>query len=573
MTTQNAINAANWTTFQTPGLIQDIAENAVLQAALNAQWNTNLQGFTAQGIVGNPWSSTNASNQTWYFNPTAPAAGGSAPLYGGYAQILWSPVPGRISFYFPTISSPDLWSLADTGFNTQGQTFAQITTNPCNYPPASTETESYGPYGPRGWQDEYCEWAVTRNACNQIVRIDFTCENPEYWNTLWLVSPDKVLDLYRGTLDKPQIQMSDLELKDANGNTVHDPSTGRAAYNPLNIWNAGPVSTATAGGAMHLTATPNTIQTEIGLAAGATIARTTGNANAGTLICCAQYGQLGRNSDPHIGQSVNQVVYPPNPSTPSALATLANPPGLYIQMPDFSRIKDPSGLTIPASFWTVKRGSTTIKDGTGTTMPGNFILHAVLEVPESYGYTISDLSVDGTKVQWAAQIAQTFNMQIVAMAVPQTAVPTPQSCVGSPTLALPQPLQLFYAEVFNAMLGTAVANPVGVAMNLASNSTIIAPLVRQGTGSASMILVVGGINTSTALTLDFGDGVTSTVSGPLVDVSYAIPGNTYPSSNVAVPITLTVTKRAATGLRGCTASTDGQTTLIAFPAAINIVVC
>lgn len=562
---------ANWSTFQTPALVQDFPGDATLQALLNAQWNTNLQGFTAQGITGNPWSSTNASNQTWYFNPTAPAGGGSAPLYGGYKQIMWSPVPGRIQFYFPNISSADLWSLADTGYDTQGKTFGAITTNPCNYaPPPTPATTPYGPYGPRGWQDEYCEWAVTRNAANQIVRIDFTCENPEYWNTLWMISPSTVLNVYRSTLDKPQIQMDDLVLHDAGGNVVVDPSTGRPAYNPLNIWNAGTVSTASAGGAMHLTATPNTIQTEIGLAAGATVARNIGNANAGQLICCAQYGQFGRNSDPHIGQIVNQVVYPPNPSTPSALATLANPPGLYIQMPALSRIKDPSGKPIPASFWTVKRGHTSIQDGTGAIMPGNFILHAVLEVPASYGYTISDLSVDGTQVQWAAQIAQTFNMQIVAMAVPQTNVPSLDTCVGSPAQALPQPLQVFYADLFHTMLATAVANPVGVPMNLASNSTIIAPLVPVG-GSAAMVLVVGGIDTNTALTLDFGTGVTATISGPLTNVSYAIPGSTYPSGNVAVPVTLHVAPNAALGLRGCTASTAGQTTLVAFPAAINIV--
>ena len=108
-------------------------------------------------------------------------------------------------------------------------------------------------------------------------------------------------------------------------------------------------------------------------------------------------------------------------------------------------------------------------------------------------------------------------------------------------------------------------------MNLASNSTIIAPLLAQGSTQAAMILVVGGIDTSTALTLDFGAGVTATVSGPLAEVTYAIPGNTYPSSNVAVPITLSVAQDATTGLRGCTARTAGQSTLIAFPAAVNIV--
>ncbi|MCP3143568.1 hypothetical protein [Pyxidicoccus xibeiensis] len=45
---------------------------------------------------------------------------------------------------------------------------------------------------------------------------------------------------------------------------------------------------------MHLTSTPNTLQTEMGLAAAATIPRTTGNGNATNLICCALYGVEGK---------------------------------------------------------------------------------------------------------------------------------------------------------------------------------------------------------------------------------------------------------------------------------------
>jgi hypothetical protein len=108
-------------------------------------------------------------------------------------------------------------------------------------------------------------------------------------------------------------------------------------------------------------------------------------------------------------------------------------------------------------------------------------------------------------------------------------------------------------------------------MTLASNSTLIAPLVQAGATGVAMTLVVGGIDTCAQLTIDFGSGVSATVSGALSAVSYAIPGNTYPSSNVAVPITLSIATDAAAGLRGCTVSVAGQTTLIAFPALLNIV--
>src|SRR5688500_7602079 len=135
-----------------------------------------------------------------------------------------------------------------------------------------------------------------------------------------MIDPQKVADLYSSTLswDAPTAQqvtvpVSDLYLTDpSTGQVVTDPSTGRPAYNPLNKWNSGPVAvrgtSSNAGGAMHLTSTPNTLQTEMQLAGGATVLRQMGNTNPQALICCSQYGQAYRNSDPHIGQGVNQVV-------------------------------------------------------------------------------------------------------------------------------------------------------------------------------------------------------------------------------------------------------------------------
>ena len=97
----------------------------------------------------------------------------------------------------------------------------------------SGEQIPYGPYGPRGWQDEYCEWSVLRNDRGQIVRIDFACENPEYWYALWRIDPQRVLELYRETLDQPRIALEDLQLT-YNGLVVIDRFTRLPAYNPLN---------------------------------------------------------------------------------------------------------------------------------------------------------------------------------------------------------------------------------------------------------------------------------------------------------------------------------------------------
>jgi hypothetical protein len=439
--------------------------------------------------------------------------------------------------------------------NGQQQTFPPITKNGCT---GLSQNTPFGPYGPRGWQDEYCEWSVTRDpATNKILRVDIVCENPEYWNSLWLIDPSAVLHLYQTTLGKPQIQMADLCLTDGSGKPVVDPSTGRPAYNPLNKWNAGPVSTPAAGGAMHLTSTPNTLQTEIGLASAATIQRSKYNyANPNGLICCAQYGQIFRNSDPHIGAMVNATVMKGNQ------ATLANPPGLYIQEPaNWSAYDFPEGTA--SDWWTIARGSASITDAWGNRMPGNYILHVVFAPPAGSAYTVSDVKINGSGIQYGGNIIQTFQMQIVASALAMAA-PAAVGCASDPGGPnLDQPLQLFHAAVFNAMNATQVANPVGQPMNLLSNSTLIAPKVHRGQ-TYQMVLTAAMVSSgSPAITFD-DPAITAQVSGSS-QVNYAVPGNSYPGPATAFTMAVTVPSSASDGLHGV--SINGGP---AMPALVNV---
>jgi len=104
---------SQWNQFVTPAGQIDFPENPIRQQALATQWTLNLTGFTNQGITGNPWTSTNASNQTWYFNPI------TTPLEGAvYAAIQWNAFPGRISFYNPDMPMSEQLELADTGYYT-----------------------------------------------------------------------------------------------------------------------------------------------------------------------------------------------------------------------------------------------------------------------------------------------------------------------------------------------------------------------------------------------------------------------------------------------------------------------
>ncbi len=553
---------ANNFAFLPPAGQVDFPTDPTKQAALVAQWNTNLDGFIQQGMAGSIWNMDNMPPTTNYFNPLDTPIPSSAIT----PNIEWQAFPGRISYYFPSLSATDVLSLADTGYLPDGTTsFGTITTNPC--PDRSFTPTVYGPYGPRGWQDEYCEWAVTRNSENKITRIDFTCENPEYWNTLWMTDRYTALSIYQSTLNKPQIKLEDLYLYDSGGNIVTDPSTGKPAYNPLNKWNSGPFSTDSAGGAMHLTSTPNTLQTETGLACAATVQRTVGNNDFNTLICCAQYGQPHRNSDPNIGGTVNQIV------SGGLTVTLTNPPGLYIQLPNFSGYKTPDG-TPASSFWKIVRGQETMTVD-GNQLPGNFILHAVFEVPESLGYTVSDITINGTPIMYGGQVTKTFNMQIVATGFTST-TPAAIGCSVSKANPLAQPLQMFYANVFNAMANDKVANPVNQPMTLVSNSTLIAPIIAQGaTGQMALTCdtltaTPGDPTTWPSITFDGSGDLKATVTS-VGSVNYAVPGNSYPGTYAVLYFDLSVSTTAATGLRNVYVTNPGQAQGAAMPALLNVV--
>ncbi len=121
---------------------------------------------------------------------------------------------------------------------------------------SSTEIPSnwkaYDPYGPRGWLNEYCEWAVTRDQQGQILNINFICENPEHCYTLWKISPQKVANLYNELLGKGNsITVADFQLQDSSRDIINDPFTDESAYNPLNKWNTGIIANATGGGAEY----------------------------------------------------------------------------------------------------------------------------------------------------------------------------------------------------------------------------------------------------------------------------------------------------------------------------------
>lgn len=452
--------------YSTPALVQDFSEDPALQQQMYQTWDSAIDAYTQAAIVSNPWTATNQAPCNWYVNPKQVAITPANPV----EAIFWTAFPNRIKLYFSAaekspynFTDEQVYQLADFA-NLEDQLpdpngiAYPIPSQRCpnlDWSEEKSKWRKYDPSGPRGWLDEYCEWAVTRNADGKITKISFTCENPEYWFCLWQVSPDKVLQLYQ-QLVHPSVQLCDLQLHDSQNQPVLDPVTGAPAYNPLNKWNSGTVATDSFGGAVHLTSPPNTIGAEIMLASQASLLRNLPAAqyNMQRLICSGKFGRPYRNSDPHIGLQANQLVKNLN-----VKITLNNPVGLYLQRPDFSNYKTPDGSDA-ALFYKIIRGRTAQQAGTTYDQ----ILHAEFSVPPEYGYTVSDIlighAVPGSSqvpvpINYAGQVADTFHVCLAGAAIPPAAnepAQTPLPPVGD--VSCPS----------NGQVNMLLANPVLQAM-------------------------------------------------------------------------------------------------------------
>lgn len=258
----------------------------------------------------------------------------------------------------------------------------------------------------RRQQDEYCEWFTHRNENNQVTRIDFTCEGPEYWRFLAENDPDLCLSLYREHVD-PHIEPGDLfwshpvAIK-VGGRWVIWKQEGE--YNDLNKW-------TTTHGVMHLTHEANTLEAEVNLAADATILRAVDGAvvdDPTALICCAGFGGASRSSDPVIGFGVNRAVANGN------IVGLADPVGLYIAQADQGAFTDEDGT--PVDGWSVTRGDE----------PGERILRATFTPPAD-----TTVLVGGNLLDFGGQIADHIQMALYAVVEPSEAVRTPEPCIAS----------------------------------------------------------------------------------------------------------------------------------------------
>lgn len=266
------------------------------------------------------------------------------------------------------------------------------------------EDDTPGATARKATQDEYLEWHVTRDntAAKKIVRVEFTCEGPEYWQFLGQNAPDKVLALYQKHVS-PSVVKADL-------------FTAAGAYKPLNKWNTG-------SGAMHLIQQNNTLGAEVNIGAFATIKRKHADGSAITdadeLIRCAQFGVANRASDPHIGDIVNGL------ARQGYSITIKNPIGLYIDTIDLTGFSKPDGTPIAPAYFKITRG------------PMGQGLRAIFEVPSGetsggHPFTVSDITIGGVKIAFGGQIAKRISIKLTGVAVEKGKINNPMfACTGA----------------------------------------------------------------------------------------------------------------------------------------------
>jgi hypothetical protein len=242
--------------------------------------------------------------------------------------------------------------------------------------------------------ERICEWRTRRDESGKLSAVVFTTEVPEYWSLVAENDPDLLVEMYRQWVG-PAVQPADLF--DADGGYLRD-----------NQWNH-----ATSDHLTHLRQGTNTLLAAIRLTAEATVQRVDAAGDRVTdrreLVVCGRLGEPLRNSDPQIADVVNDAV------AAGSTVALANPLGLYLDGVQVAGFLAPDGADA-ASFWTIERGQ-----------PGH-VVRARFEVPEEHGYTLGDCILDGSLVEFGAQVADKVRVRIDALLAPATSPLTTKSC-------------------------------------------------------------------------------------------------------------------------------------------------
>ncbi|MDR6495625.1 hypothetical protein J2797_005549 [Paraburkholderia terricola] len=436
--------------FRTPadvGAVDFVRKEVKDGAALATAWDTRISGYIAGRDTpdGRDVGAVELSKN--YFDPRV-----SVPV-GQPAKIPWNGFPHAIDRFHQVLASPTPAKmsqaettadvLAETLFWWQEDSSGKASVQSVAAHALSVLEGSVAKLprrlrlgGAKGreilishrQQDEYVEWHADHDAAGRLVRLSFTSEPPEYWDTLAKLEPELVLGIYRDLVG-PQVQMDDLFFPDdvyvygayRSGNTQWLRIFKKMDYNRFNKWN-------TSDGAVHLTHPANTLGAEVNLAArAANIYLSDGKPAdpqfdqdpALTRIACAGYGGINRSSDPNIGEQVGLQVIG------GKRVSLTDPIGLYIFDVDLGSLqrKQDDGTWVPVAREDVL---TVVRGQAGGDAPR--ILHFKLAGPRDGSWTLSDCRFEQRPLERGGQVARKISMVIYADALGGSTDDTQKDC-------------------------------------------------------------------------------------------------------------------------------------------------
>jgi hypothetical protein len=318
--------------FDTPGRLRDAPDGSAFYPA----WHTVVNDAIRSGTPG-----TGGVGE--FYNPTTK----DVDLVGERA-MLWMGFPRRVMVEQQRDDRREAFRLAD-----------QFT------------------IGDRRRQEEYLEWRAESTA-GKITKVTFTCEVPEYWNTLFQHEPNVVVQLYQQLTGDSSIVQANL--------------MSGGEYNKDNAWN-------TTKGMVHLTVDqlPNTLGAALGLATGSAGIGTGGAHYRDNYEFQQREPQAPPNADPHVTMDGNTLV------RKNLSVTARDPVGLYIAGWDDTGWAKPDGKPV-SNYWRIVRG-----------VPGA-ALRVEYQVPASEGFVVGDIRIGGRLIEFGGQIAEHLTVTIVGVA-------------------------------------------------------------------------------------------------------------------------------------------------------------
>lgn len=251
----------------------------------------------------------------------------------------------------------------------------------------------------RGFQEEYAEWRMVRDADGTARRFELTTELAAYWEVLATHEPDRTVDLVSEFAGEP---VAAEQLYGADPATMDPPARRKAfrkaARGPLNDGRKAICCmiqpTNTLSGIVHLAAGSARPRWVVDAHSGDARAMSGREAIAAARGPFADFAQDCRNSDPLI---VDRLVKLANEGR---VIALDDPVGIYITSVARHELALPGGDDVPQEWFEFGRGE--------ARRDRPLFQRLTFEVPAGTGFGLGDLTSrrTDTKIEHGAQIAE-----------------------------------------------------------------------------------------------------------------------------------------------------------------------